>query len=204
MEPTHPLTVIEQRVQLCTDCNLCEIRDALDKDGNTGLAVPGAGPYDADIVIIGEAPGRMEHLRGKPFANTASNGAGTILNRMLVNAGISRSDVYVTNMIKCWPGEGNPDPLPEQLDACAHWLDEQLDIIRPKGIITLGKFSTSKYMEFKTMGSVQGHVRIGQWPDGARYHVMPVYHPAYLARNKEEEERSTECLRLFKEIVDDS
>jgi len=120
---------------------------------------------------------------------------------MLQEAGISRGDCFITNMVKCWPGEGNPDPAPEEIEACAPFLDAQLDIIQPLGIVTFGRYSTSKWIEFSTMRSVQGVIRKFEWPNGQPCFVMPVYHPAYIGRNPAEKEGAVEALRNFREVV---
>jgi len=184
------LKTLENRMTLCTDCNLCNHRS---------FGVPGEGPANADIMIIGEAPGAQENASGKPFYGRS----GQILNQMLVAASISRADCYVTNMVKCWPGEGNPDPPQYALDACEHWLDEQLELIKPKGIITLGKFSTSKFinMDGLTMGRLQGVVRQGFWTPSEPVYIMPLYHPSYLARNPQERPISQGHLDRFKELI---
>lgn len=184
------LTVLHQRIGLCTDCSL---------SANRAFAVPGEGPVNADIMIIGEAPGAQENSSGRPFYGRS----GTLLNEMLSTAGISRADTYVTNMIKCWPGEGNPNPPQFALDACDEWLNVQLNLIKPKGIITLGKFSTSKFipMDGMTMGRIQGVVRKAYWNETDPVFIMPLYHPAYLLRNGAEKPITQGHLNKFKELI---
>lgn len=171
-------------------CDLCD---------NRQFGVPGQGPHNADIVIIGEAPGENENKTGNPFVGRA----GKILNDMLVEAGISRGDCYVTNMVKCWPGPGNPDPTPDQIEACRPWLDQQLELIQPRGILTFGKYSTGKFIDVTgtNMGRIQGSIRQAWWEPDKPVYIMPIYHPAYLGRNPAERPTSQEHLNKFKEIV---
>lgn len=184
------LRTLENRITLCTDCNLCH---------NRAFSVPGEGPLDADIVIIGEAPGAQENSTGRPFLGRS----GQKLNQMLAAAGISRADCYVTNMVKCWPGQGNPDPPQQALEACEHWLDSQLELIRPRGIITLGKYSTSKFMSMDgtSMGRLQGAVRKAYWSADEPVFIMPLYHPSYLLRNPQEAPITQAHLDKFKEFI---
>ena len=165
-------------------CPLCSHRS---------FGVPGEGPIDSHIMIIGEAPGASENNSGKPFYGRS----GKLLNDMLASAGISRGDCYVTNVVKCWPGEGNPDPTPEAVDACSHWLEKQIQMIKPRGIITLGQHSTKLVTGVdEKIGKVQGSVNIKQG-----VYVMPLYHPAYLLRNHEERPFTQGHLDKFKEII---
>jgi uracil-DNA glycosylase family 4 len=186
------LLTLAGREQACTSCNLCTVRTQ---------AVPGKGPSNADIVIIGEAPGDQEDSVGEPFYGRS----GTLLTKILAEAGISRGDIYVTNMLKCWPGPGNPDPTPVQLAACSGWLDSELEIIQPKGIITLGRFSSAKFLPWDsntTMGRMQGKIRLAHWEVDKPVYIMPLYHPAALLRNREEIPQVTEYLKKFKELLD--
>lgn len=188
MDTAHELTVLEGRIAACQKCELFNIRTR---------TVPGNGPPNADIFIIGEAPGSNENSDGNPFIGAAGNK----LNSILVAAGLSRGDCFVTNMVKCWPGEGNPDPTAEQIAACDPWLEQQLRLVRPRGIITFGRFSTGKFMEFGAMGKVQGVMRKIWWDDNSPCYVMPIYHPAYLRRSPEETPEAIEHLKRFKAAV---
>lgn len=186
----NELATLENRASICEACNLCD---------NRAFGVPGEGPTDADIMIIGEAPGEQENSTGRPFYGRS----GQLLTKLLNNAGISRADCYITNMVKCWPGKGNPDPPQYAIDACKHWLDEQLELIQPKGIITLGKYSTGKFinMDGLTMGRLQGAVRKAFWAPDKPVFIMPLYHPAYLLRNNQEQPITQAHLDKFKELI---
>jgi DNA polymerase len=109
-------------------------------------------------------------------------------------------------MVKCWVGEGNPDPKQTEIDTCAPWLDQQLQLIKPKGVITFGKFSTNKFIEFPNkggIGQIQGHIRRAWWDSTHPTYIMPLYHPAYLARSRDEIPNTTSYLVKFRELIDD-
>ena len=131
-------------------------------------AVPGAGSREADIMFIGEGPGFHEDRRGEPFVGQAGN----LLNQMLSAINLSRDDVYITNMVKCRP-PNNRDPLSGELEACASYLDKQLELIDPKVIVTLGRFSFTRFFPGETIGRSRGRSR--KWRE---YTVFPMYHPA--------------------------
>ena len=156
--------LLVSRISACTSCGL--------SDGRTN-AVPGSGSLDADIMFIGEGPGFHEDRQGVPFVGQAGN----LLNHMLSVIGLSREDVYITNMVKCRP-PNNRDPLPGELDACAPYLDEQLELINPKVIVTLGRFSFTRFFPGQSIGRSRGKPR--KWRE---YMVFPMYHPAAALHN---------------------
>ena len=119
------LDEIAQQVCGCARCPLSESRSH---------AVPGVGPTDAKIMVIGEAPGEQEDLKGEPFVGKA----GQMLTRLLKSAGLERSEVFITNIVKCRP-PGNRDPHPDEAEACREYLDGQIACIRPTLICTLGR-----------------------------------------------------------------
>jgi DNA polymerase len=130
--------------------------------------VPGEGPADADIVFIGEAPGFHEDQQGRPFVGAA----GRFLEELLEGIGMTRKDVYIANVIKCRP-PGNRDPLPDEIEACKPFLDRQLDLIQPKLVVTLGRFSMARAFPKARISRIHGQPRkIG----GIVYY--PMYHPA--------------------------
>ncbi len=186
------IPILANMIRACRRCDLHQ---------NRIRGVPGEGPVDADIVIIGEAPGKNENLskKGSPFIGKA----GRILDEILEAAKISRGDCFVTNMVKCWPGEGNPDPTPEEIEACSVWMDRQLLQIQPRGIITFGRFSTGKFLEFPKggIGRIQGAITRKWWDEDNPCYIMPIYHPAYLGRSKDEIPAVVEYLRKFKEVI---
>ncbi len=156
--------LLVSQISNCTKCALSQ--------GRTH-AVPGSGSLDADIMFIGEGPGFHEDRQGIPFVGQAGN----LLNHMLSVIGLSREDVYITNMVKCRPPD-NRDPFPGELEACAPYLDEQLELIDPKVIVTLGRFSFTKFFPGESIGRSRGKPR--KWRD---YMVFPMYHPAAALHN---------------------
>jgi uracil-DNA glycosylase family 4 len=131
-------------------------------------AVPGAGPENADIMFIGEAPGFHEDQQGLPFVGAA----GSFLDELLESIDLKRDQVYVTNVIKCRP-PGNRDPLPEEVAACKSYLDRQIELIQPKLVVTLGRFSMARAFPKARISRIHGQpLKIS----GVIYY--PMYHPA--------------------------
>ncbi len=130
--------------------------------------MPGEGRIDADVMLIGEAPGYYEDQQGRPFVGAA----GQFLEQLLASIGLKRSDVFIANVIKSRP-PGNRDPLPAEIDACSKWLTEQLRIIQPTVVVTLGRYSLARYLPGVPISRVHGQGRrVGDlW-------VVPMYHPA--------------------------
>jgi DNA polymerase len=157
MEDT--LTQIASEVVVCTRCDLHKTRNK---------AVPGEGPANAEILLIGEGPGFNENEQGRPFVGAAGN----FLNELLGQAGLKREDVWITNVVKCRP-PGNRDPLPDELGACNEYLDRQIAALNPKIIITLGRFSMGKYMPGVKITQVHGQMK----RYGDRF-VIAMFHPA--------------------------
>lgn len=134
--------------------------------------VMGDGNPNADIVFIGEAPGKNEDLQGKPFVGAA----GKFLNEMLAQAGMDRSDVYITNIVKYRP-PNNRDPLPEEKTAFWPYLLKQLQIIQPKVVITLGRHSMEYFLPGMKIGQVHGEPKRIAFGDH-KIVIMPLFHPA--------------------------
>ena len=154
------LADLDERIAACRKCDdLAESRNNV---------VPGSGAEDADIVFIGEAPGFHEDQQGVPFVGQA----GQFLDYLLKSIGLGRSDVYICNVIKCRP-PGNRDPLPIEIKNCQEWLDLQLELIAPKMIVTLGRYSLAKFFPGESIGKCHGRERKR---DGIIYY--PMYHPA--------------------------
>jgi len=188
---------IEKRVAACTACRLHSTRT------NT---VPGSGNSASGIMIIGEGPGQNEDIQGIPFIGAC----GHLLDRLLAKAGIHQSDVYgpldrgafVSNIIKCRP-PGNRDPEPDEIKACAPFLREQIETIRPKVIIAVGKFATCNLtLQFGTMGSMLAKTGlVYRTPDGeSDIPAIPIYHPSYLLRQGQG--KSPRAKALFQDTVD--
>lgn len=172
---------LNNRIAVCISCDLAQFRQ---------FSVPGSGPTDAPLMIIGEAPGATENrdTQGRPFIGWAGN----VLDRILDRAGIARADCFITNMVKCWPGPGNPDPTPHEIEMCSPWLRAQLSLVQPRGIITLGKYSTGLFMPFTNMATVRGTLRQVWWDYDKSCYVMPEYHPSYVGRQVKAKDEPTD------------
>ena len=155
-----------------------------DRIKNGVFPVLGEGSHDADIMFIGEAPGKNEAATGRPFCGAS----GRILDELLESAGIWREDVYITNIIKDRP-PGNRDPSEEEIRAYASFLDRQIDIIQPKVLATLGRFSMVYIMERFGLASECGPISTmhgKSFEAEASYgkmHIVPLYHPAVAVYN---------------------
>lgn len=136
-------------------------------------AVPGEGNPDADIMFIGEAPGKNEDLQGVPFIGAA----GRFLSQMLATIGLKREDIYITNVVKYRPPD-NRDPLPAEIEACRQWLHEQIKIIKPKIIVTLGRHAMEHFVPGKKISEVHGQIYRCTFPDIDEQVFFALYHPA--------------------------
>ncbi len=159
MKPEEVLAQVAKEVSVCT---LCALHTSRKK------SVPGEGPAHAEIMFIGEGPGFHENEQGRPFVGNA----GQFLDQLLGQAGVTRADVWITNVVKCRP-PSNRDPLPEELNACDFHLRRQIEAINPSIIVTLGRFSMGKFMPGARISSVHGQMR----RIGDRY-VIAMFHPA--------------------------
>ncbi len=159
MRAEEVLPQVAKEVAVCTLCALHASRKK---------AVPGEGPAHAEIMFIGEGPGFHENEQGRPFVGAA----GQFLDQLLAKAGVTRSEVWITNVVKCRP-PGNRDPLPEELNACDLHLQRQIEAINPSIIVTLGRFSMGKFMPGAKISAVHGQMR----RIGDRY-VIAMFHPA--------------------------
>jgi uracil-DNA glycosylase len=159
MSTEETLARITKEVVGCQKCALSHARKN---------AVPGEGPVNAEIMFIGEGPGFHENEKGRPFVGAAGN----FLNELLAQAGLKREEVWITNVVKCRP-PGNRDPLPPELEACDEYLERQIAAIKPKIIITLGRFSMNKFMPGAKISTVHGQMRqVGE------HFVIAMFHPA--------------------------
>lgn len=141
----------------------------------------GEGDPDAQLMIVGEAPGEDEDLSGRPFVGRA----GQLLDRVLASVGIERDSVYITNIVKFRP-PGNRNPRPDEIAASEPILLEQIRLIRPQVIATLGNVPTQYFLRTND-GITRTH---GQWYEWQQLRVFPLYHPAYLLRNASRERGS--------------
>ncbi len=147
--------------------------------------VPPEGNPEAEVMFIGEAAGYHESIQRRPFVGAA----GQLLNKTLEEIGLPRAEVWISNVIKARPPE-NRDPLPSEIEAYAPYLDQEIAIIKPKIIATLGRFSMGKFLPDARISQVHGQARWINW-QGQRLVVMPMYHPAAALR-------VGEVLRQFK------
>jgi len=153
------LTELYKEIALCQQCEIAKYRTKV---------VPGEGAEDAEILFIGEAPGWYEDQQGRPFVGPA----GHFLEELLASINLRREQVYIANVIKCRPQE-NRDPLPVEIQNCREWLDRQIELIKPKMIVTLGRYSMAMFFTGKSISKIHGSA---QRRDNVIYYAM--YHPA--------------------------
>lgn len=163
---SEALRVLEQIAAVCTRCRLAERRTQV---------VFGVGDPVADLMFVGEAPGQNEDLQGEPFVGAA----GQLLNRLLSEIGLAREEVYIANVIKCRP-PGNRDPLADEIDECKGYLREQISLIDPNVVATLGNFATKLLLRTET-GITRLRGRSYPWWQGRL--LVPTYHPAAALRS---------------------
>jgi uracil-DNA glycosylase family 4 len=153
------LSELNQQIALCRKCDIARLRTRV---------VPGEGAEDAAIMFIGEAPGWHEDQQGRPFVGQA----GQFLDRLLASINLDRRQVFIANVIKCRPPD-NRDPLPTEIQNCQSWLDRQIELIKPRMIVTLGRYSMARYFPGKSISRIHG---TAQKRDNIIYYAM--YHPA--------------------------
>lgn len=158
------LDKISDDVNGCSGCQLCFGRKN---------PVPGTGHSGSKILFVGEAPGRDEDAQGKPFVGAA----GKLLTELIETIGLERSDVFITNVVKCRPPD-NRDPFPEEIEACWPYLVKQIKSIKPDLIVTLGRHSMGKFLPDLKISEVHGKPKVykGIWQKKQVY--LPLYHPA--------------------------
>jgi len=178
---------LEQLLAEIGDCQLCKL-----SEGRTRL-VFGVGSPRADLVFVGEAPGRDEDVQGEPFVGKA----GQMLTRIISGMGLERNDVYICNVIKCRPPE-NRDPRPEEIATCEPFLIKQLKIIKPRAICALGTFASQTLLNSEERIS---RLR-GRFHDYYGIPIMPTYHPSYLLRNPHAKRDVWEDIKMVMELLD--
>ncbi|MBD3270263.1 uracil-DNA glycosylase [Candidatus Peregrinibacteria bacterium] len=158
------LKSIEEQIEMCRLCGLCE--------GRTNT-VPGTGSFDSEIMFIGEGPGKDEDLQGKPFVGAA----GKFLTVLIESIGLSRNDVFITNVVKCRP-PGNRDPEQIEVNTCWRYLEAQISLIKPKLIVTLGRHSMQRFLPGLRISEAHGKAKRikGIWSE--KQVIFPMYHPA--------------------------
>jgi uracil-DNA glycosylase family 4 len=174
---------LEQDVANCTKCELHSSRTQ---------TVFGTGDKNADLLIIGEAPGRDEDLQGEPFVGRA----GQLLNAMLAAIGLDREQVYIANILKCRP-PNNRDPLAEEAAACNPWLQQQIALIQPAVILALGRIAAHNLLNTEqSLAALRGKQH-----SYAGIPLLVSYHPAYLLRKPVEKRKSWQDLKRVKSLL---
>ena len=189
IQPLSPNAITETLGDIRKDLGDC-VRCGL-SDSRTNL-VFGTGNPNADLLFVGEAPGRDEDIKGEPFVGEA----GKLLTKIIEAIKLRREDVYICNVLKCRPSE-NRNPLPEEIETCKPFLERQIMAIRPKLICALGKFAAQTLLDTQTpISSLRG-----------RFHnykgipLMPTYHPAYLLRNPDMKRDVWEDMKLVQKLL---
>jgi DNA polymerase len=178
---------LEAHYQAICDCQLCPLGKTRNK------FVYGVGDPHADLMFIGEAPGRDEDLQGEPFVGRA----GQLFDRILAAIGLTRQEVYIANILKCRP-PNNRDPLPEEMDQCYPHLAEQIRLIQPKLICALGRVAAQKLLQTSTpMGKLRG-----VWHEYEGIPLLVTYHPAALLRNPAFKKGTWEDMQMLKARYD--
>jgi len=153
------LTELYDQIRVCQKCDLAK--------GRTNT-VPGEGPENAEIMMIGEAPGFHEDREGRPFVGAA----GKLLDELLATINLKRDQIYICNVLKCRPPQ-NRDPQPDEMEACKPYLDQQIELIKPKVIITISRFAMARWFADKKISEIHGKPKkLGELV------VLPMYHPA--------------------------
>lgn len=160
MKSQEALDTLAQQISVCTKCELYK--------GRTH-AVPGEGPTHAEIMLVGEGPGATEDKQGRPFVGAS----GRFLNELLAQAGVTREDVWITNVVKCRP-PGNRDPQLDEIETCtSNYLENQIKIVNPSIIVTLGRHSLSRFIQNAKITQIHGQMQ----KIGKRF-IIPMFHPA--------------------------
>jgi DNA polymerase len=188
MDKNEELKKIHER--WFTDCK-CELRKTATQP------VPGHGNPEAKIVFIGEAPGKSEDEQGIPFVGAA----GKFLAEMLEKIGLKRKEIYITNIVKYRP-PNNRDPLPEEKDACREWLHEELNFIKPKLVVFLGRHSMNDFFPLEKISSVHGKLLIRKFQKIETKYFLPLYHPAAALYNGSMRETLMEDFQKIPKILE--
>ena len=191
----EPVTVSKSSADLLAavradigDCTRCKLHTL----GRRQI-VFGVGHPDADLMFVGEAPGADEDIQGIPFVGRA----GQLLTKIIEAIGLAREDVYIANVIKCRPPQ-NRNPEPDEIETCEPFLFQQVDIIKPKVIVTLGTFATRALLRtLDPISRLRG--RIFEYR-GAK--LIPTFHPAYLLRNPASKREVWEDMKLARKLLD--
>lgn len=175
---------IAAQVRVCTLCDLAATRKK---------AVPGEGKYAAEILFIGEGPGYHEDVQGRPFVGASGN----YLEKLLGLIGLTRDQVFITNVVKCRPPE-NRDPTTPEINACKPYLDQQEAILDPLIVVTLGRYSMARYFPGGKITQIHGQPKYD-----LRRAYMPLFHPAAVLRDPTKEPAMETDFRRIPEILDE-
>jgi len=173
MDKPFVLSLVQSTVAECRKCQLCETRTQ---------TVFGEGNPDAEVMFLGEGPGREEDEQGRPFVGRA----GKLLDVWIESLGLLRSDVYIANIVKCRP-PNNRNPENEEVEACIGYLKEQIKVIKPKAIVLLGSVALKAMFGDKKASIMRER---GIWKEYEGIPVMPTFHPAFLLRQMSEDNKN--------------
>ncbi len=148
-------------------CCRCQLRKTCRQ------VIPGKGPSDAKVIFIGEAPGKKEDLLGEPFIGAS----GKLLDKLLLSVHLKRSDIFITNIVKCRPPE-NRDPSPEEIGMCSSWLEKEISLIQPELLITLGRYALKNFIPESSISLFHGKITSISLGKLENLPLLPLYHPA--------------------------
>lgn len=186
--PTPAFLELRDMAMSCTACRLSETRTNV---------VFGVGDPEASLMLVGEAPGKNEDLEGEPFVGAA----GQLLDELLSGIGVARQDVYIANVLKCRP-PGNRDPKEDEIDSCKGYLREQIRMIHPDVVVTLGNFATKLLLPTE-MGITRMRGRRIDWWLGAT--LIPTFHPAAALRGRPQvREEMAEDFALVAKVLEET
>ena len=172
----------------CYNCKKCRIWET-----RTNVVI-GEGNRNADIMFVGEGPGRQEDLQGRPFVGPA----GQLLDKMLASIGLDRSNVYIANVVKCRP-PGNRDPHEDEQEACLNYLRYQLMLVKPKIIVCLGRIAAMAIID-KNFRITKEH---GVWTERKGFYLIATYHPSALLRDETKKRPAWEDLKKIRAKLDE-
>lgn len=180
---------LAERVSGCTRCALCQSRTQ---------TVFGTGNRQAQLMIVGEAPGAEEDRRGEPFVGRA----GKLLDQMLQAIGSSRQQAYIANILKCRP-PNNRDPAAEEVSACQSYLQRQIALVRPRVLLAVGRIAAQNLLQVATpLGRMRGSVQQYAHPEGMVIPVIVTYHPAYLLRSPLQKRAAWDDLKQVLQVLE--
>src|SRR5688500_12421337 len=182
---SRSLSVLQEQAGGCTRCRLHE--------GRTNV-VFGEGNPNADVMVVGEAPGQEEDRTGRPFVGQA----GRLLDLLLLTAGFPRESVYICNTLKCRP-PNNRNPLPDEMEQCSNFLLGQIDAIKPRALLAVGKFAAQALLQSEeSIGRLRGRVHTYRGTP-----LIVTYHPAYLLRSPQASRLAWQDFQRLRQVLDE-